>query len=74
MDGSGITHISLGVLVILASAIEGAGDPTTSLVYVVSAALLASTGIVQRAVTRGDGPQRRIGKPSTGGCPVVRRT
>jgi hypothetical protein len=25
----GITHISIGVLVILATAIEGAGDPTT---------------------------------------------
>ncbi|MGZ4295562.1 MAG: hypothetical protein ACXVR1_04520 [Solirubrobacteraceae bacterium] len=38
----GITHISIGLLVILATAIEGAGDPTTQLVYVVSAAILAA--------------------------------
>ena len=37
----GITHISIGVLVILATAIEGAGDATTQLVYIVSAGILA---------------------------------
>ena len=36
----GITHISIGLLVILATAIEGAGDPTPELVYVVSAGIL----------------------------------
>ena len=36
----GITHIALGVLVILATAIEGAGDATTKLIYIVSAAVL----------------------------------
>ena len=36
----GITHISIGLLIILATAIEGAGDPTTQLVYVVSAGIL----------------------------------
>jgi hypothetical protein len=36
----GITHISIGLLVILVTAIEGAGDPTTQLVYIVSAGIL----------------------------------
>ena len=36
----GITHISIGVLVILATAIDGASDPTTQLVFVVSAGIL----------------------------------
>lgn len=36
----GITHISLGVLVILTTAIQGSGDPTTELVYRISAAVL----------------------------------
>ena len=36
----GITHISIGVLVILARAIEGATDRTTRLLYVVSAGVL----------------------------------
>ncbi len=38
----GITHISIGVLVLLATAIEGAGDPTTQLIYVVSAVVLVA--------------------------------
>jgi hypothetical protein len=36
----GITHIAIGVLVILATAIEGVGDATTKLIYIVSAAVL----------------------------------
>jgi len=36
----GITHISIGVLVILATAIDGAADSTTQLLYVVAAGVL----------------------------------
>jgi hypothetical protein len=36
----GITHISLGVLLIFITAIEGAGNPATLLVYRVVAAVL----------------------------------
>jgi hypothetical protein len=36
----GITHVSLGVLVILITAIEGSGDPASHLVYRVSAGIL----------------------------------
>ena len=36
----GITHISIGLLVILATAIDGAADSTTQLLYVVSAGIL----------------------------------
>jgi hypothetical protein len=36
----GVTHISIGVLVILATAIDGAADSTTQLLYVVSAGIL----------------------------------
>lgn len=36
----GITHISIGLLVILATAIDGATDSTTQLLYVVSAGIL----------------------------------
>ncbi len=36
----GITHVSIGVLVILVTAIEGAGDPASQLVYRVAAAVL----------------------------------
>jgi ABC-type polysaccharide/polyol phosphate export permease len=36
----GITHVAIGRLVILATAIAGAGDPTIQLVYVVSAGVL----------------------------------
>lgn len=36
----GITHISIGVLVILATAIDGAADSTTQLLYVASAGIL----------------------------------
>ncbi len=38
----GITHISLGLLVILTTAIEGADDPTTQLVYRVAAGVLVA--------------------------------
>jgi len=37
----GITHISIGLLVILATAIDGAADATTQLLYVVAAGILA---------------------------------
>jgi hypothetical protein len=36
----GITHISIGLLVILATAIDGAADSTTQLLYIVSAGIL----------------------------------
>ena len=36
----GITHISIGLLVILATAIDGAADSTTQLLYVASAGIL----------------------------------
>lgn len=36
----GISHISIGVLVILVTAIDGSADATTQLVYVVSACVL----------------------------------
>jgi len=36
----GITHVSIAVLVILMTAIEGPGDPATQLVYRVAAAVL----------------------------------
>jgi hypothetical protein len=36
----GITHISIGLLVVLATATDGATDATTELVYVVSAGVL----------------------------------
>ncbi len=36
----GVTHISLGVLVALATAVDGAGDSTTRLIYVVVAGVL----------------------------------
>ena len=42
MEGiaEGITHISIGVLVILATAIEGASDATTQPIYILSAGVL----------------------------------
>ena len=36
----GITHMSIGLLVILATAIDGAADSTTQLLYLVSAGIL----------------------------------
>ena len=36
----GITHIAIGVLVALSTALEGAGDPTTRLIYLLSAVVL----------------------------------
>jgi hypothetical protein len=36
----GVTHISLGVLIVLITAVEGAGDSATELVYRVLAAVV----------------------------------
>jgi len=52
----GITHISIGLLVILATAIAGAGDPTTQLVYVVSAGIL----VVLAGLTAGTGARTPV--------------
>lgn len=52
----GVTHISIGLLVILATAIEGAGDATTQLVYVVSAGVL----VVLAAITAGTGARTPV--------------
>ena len=38
----GIAHISIGVLVLVTTAVDGAGDSTTQLVYCVSAATLVA--------------------------------
>lgn len=45
----GITHISIALLVILATAVEGAGDPTTQLVYIVSAGILVVLAVLTAA-------------------------
>ncbi|MGZ4214829.1 MAG: hypothetical protein ACXVH1_02775 [Solirubrobacteraceae bacterium] len=45
----GITHISIGVLVILATAIEGAADTTTQLVYIASAGILVVLAVLTAA-------------------------
>ena len=52
----GVTHISIGLLVILATAIEGAGDATTQLVYVVSAGIL----VVLAGLTAGTGARTPV--------------
>ena len=52
----GITHISIGVLVILATAIEGAADATTQLVYIVSASIL----VVLAALTAATGARTPV--------------
>lgn len=52
----GVTHISIGLLVILATAIEGADDATTQLVYVVSAAIL----VVLAGITAGTGARTPV--------------
>jgi hypothetical protein len=52
----GITHISIGLLVILATAIDGAGDPTTQLVYIVSAGVL----VVLAGLTAGTGARTPV--------------
>lgn len=52
----GITHISIGLLVILATAIEGARNPTTQLVYVVSAGVL----VVLAGLTAGTGARTPV--------------
>ena len=45
----GITHISLGVLIVLITAIEGDGDPATRLVYRVVAAVLVTLAALTAA-------------------------
>jgi len=45
----GVTHISIGVLIILATAIDGASDPTTQLVYVVSSGILVALAVLTSA-------------------------
>jgi hypothetical protein len=45
----GITHIGIGVLVILVTAVQGAPDPTTQLVYVVSACVLVVLALLTAA-------------------------
>jgi hypothetical protein len=42
----GITHISIGVLVILATAIDGPADATTQLIYIVSAGVLVALAVL----------------------------
>jgi len=42
----GVTHIALGVLVILATALEGAADPTTQLVCRVVAGVLVALAVL----------------------------
>ncbi len=75
----GITHISIGVLVILITAIEGAAEPASHLVYRVSAAILivlaALTAARERAHPRsGSGsavPAQRRRDPLRCGEPAV---
>jgi fumarate reductase subunit C len=45
----GITHIWIALLVILATAVEGGGDPTTQLVYIVSAGILVVLAVLTAA-------------------------
>jgi hypothetical protein len=45
----GISHISIGMLVLLATAIDGASDATTQLVYVVSAGILVVLAVLTAA-------------------------
>jgi hypothetical protein len=52
----GITHISIGALVLLATAIDGAADATTQLLYVVSAVVL----VVLAALTAATGSRTRV--------------
>ncbi|MGO9763160.1 MAG: hypothetical protein ACLP1Q_18055 [Solirubrobacteraceae bacterium] len=49
----GITHISLGVLVVLVTAVEGAGDPANPLVYrIVAGVLLAIAALTAATGSR----------------------
>lgn len=52
----GITHISIGVLVVLTTALDGAADPTTQLVYRVAAGTL----MVLAALTAATGARTRV--------------
>jgi hypothetical protein len=53
MDRRGITHIALGTLIVLTTAIEGAGNPATSLVYrIVAAAVLVIAGLTAATGSR----------------------
>lgn len=52
----GITHISIGVLVILATAIDGAFDRTTQLLYLVGAGIL----VVLAALTAATGARTPV--------------
>ena len=45
----GITHISIGVLVILVTAVDGSKDATSQLVYVVSACVLVVLAVLTAA-------------------------
>ncbi len=45
----GITHISLGALIVLTTAVDGAGDPTTQLVYRVAAGVLVALALLTAA-------------------------
>jgi hypothetical protein len=42
----GITHVSLGVLVILITAFQGVRDPTTELVYRIAAGILVALAVL----------------------------
>ena len=52
----GITHISLGVLVVLVTVVEGVGDPATPLVYRIVAAVL----LVMAALTAATGSRTPV--------------
>jgi len=52
----GVTHISLGVLVILVTVVEGVGDPATRLVYRIVAAVL----LVMAALTAATGSRTPV--------------
>lgn len=52
----GITHISIGVLVILVTAVDGSKDATSQLVYVVSACVL----VILAALTAATGSQTSV--------------
>jgi hypothetical protein len=52
----GITHISIGVLVILVTAVDGSKDATSQLVYVVSACVL----VILAALTAATGSRTSV--------------
>ena len=45
----GVAHVSLGVLVVLTTAVRGADDPTTQLVYRVAAGILVALAALTAA-------------------------